>query len=91
MDHDRRLMRHFLAAIAYRTQKALRGAPANFADFRAAPNVRTPHELIRHMGELFGYTRTFLAGGTYSAPVLPDFAQSVEHFHQTLADVAAHR
>jgi hypothetical protein len=89
MDHDR-LLRHFLAAIAYRTQKALRDAPANFAHFRAAPKVRTPHELICHMDSLLGYTRTFFTGETYRAPLLSDFAQAVEHFHQTLADVAGH-
>ena len=49
MDEKRTLLRHFLAALAYRTQKALRGAPPHFASFRAAPNVRTPEELIRHM------------------------------------------
>ena len=27
MDPQRRLLQHFLAALAYRTQKALRGAP----------------------------------------------------------------
>ena len=30
MNETRRLLRHFLAALAYRTQKALRGAPENF-------------------------------------------------------------
>ena len=76
MDHDRRLLRHFLAALAYRTQKALTDAPVNFADFRAAPKVRTPHELIRHMDSLLGYTGTFFPGGTYRPPVLTDFAQA---------------
>ena len=49
MTESRRLLQHFIAAIAYRTQKALREAPAGFADFRAGPNVRTPHELLWHM------------------------------------------
>jgi len=31
MDDTRPLLRHFLAALAYRTQKALRGAPLSFA------------------------------------------------------------
>ena len=29
----RALLRHFLAALAYRTQKAIRGAPSDFTDF----------------------------------------------------------
>ena len=35
-DDERRLLRHFLAALAYRTQKALRGARPEFSDFRAS-------------------------------------------------------
>jgi hypothetical protein len=88
MDQKQGLLHHFLAALAYRTQKALRGAPADFASFRAAPKVRTPHELIRHMDDVLGYSRTFFMGGSYRAPEFADFADSIAHFHETLADVA---
>jgi hypothetical protein len=43
------MLRHFLGTLAYRTQKALRGAPADFANFDPGNKVRTPKELIRHM------------------------------------------
>jgi hypothetical protein len=36
------LLRHFLAAIAYRTAKALRGAPQEYEAFAAGMQVRTP-------------------------------------------------
>ncbi len=36
MNTTRMLLRHFLAALAYRTQKALRDAPTEFSDFREA-------------------------------------------------------
>jgi hypothetical protein len=90
MDDQRALLRHFLAALAYRTQKALRDAPPEFSEFRAGLLVRTPHELIRHMDGVLGYARTFFIGGTYRPPVLPDFAASVGHFHEILADLARH-
>jgi hypothetical protein len=90
MDDQRRLLRHFLAAIAYRTQKALRDAQPDFADFRAAPKVRTPRELIRHMDGVLGYSRTFFIGGSYRPPLLPDFRETMAHFHETLASVATH-
>jgi len=48
MDRDREVLRHFLAAIAYRTQKALRGAPDTYPTFSAGNRVRTPVELLRH-------------------------------------------
>lgn len=84
---ERELLRHFLAAIAYRTQKALRGAPVGFGDFRAAPGVRTPHELLRHMSDVLGYARTTFTGGRWRAHKLPDFAREIERFHQILEDL----
>jgi len=79
-----------LAALAYRTQKALRDAPPNFESFRATPKSRTPHELVHHMDSVLGYSRTLFIGGTYRAPWLPSFRDAVLHFHETLGDVARH-
>ena len=90
MDEQRKMVKHFLAALAYRTQKALRDAPAEFAAFRAAPLVRAPHELIRHMDGVLGYARTFFVGGIYEVPYFPDFYDTVAHFHETLTDLARH-
>lgn len=84
MSESRRLLRHFLAALAYRTQKALRGAPEDFADFRAGTNARTPKELVWHMTSVIGYARTMLHGGSFDPPAIPGFAAEVERFHATL-------
>jgi hypothetical protein len=89
VDRDRELLRHFLAAIAYRAQKALRGAPEQYATFSAGNRVRTPVELIRHMTALMGYVRTFFQGGSY--PVKPDplptFKEEVARFHEMVTAV----
>lgn len=85
MTESRRLLRHFLAALAYRTQKALRGAPSGFGDFRAGTNVRTPHELLWHMTGVIGYARTMLGGGDFAPPRLETLGEEVERFHATLA------
>jgi hypothetical protein len=90
MDQKHTLLHHFLAALAYRTQKALRGAPAEFSSFRAGSKARSPHELIRHMDDVLGYSRTFFIGGNYRAPEFLDFQAAILHFHETLADVARH-
>ena len=82
MDEKRTLLKHFLAVLAYRTQKALRDARPEFANFRAAPQVRTPHELIRHMDSVLGYSRTYFLGGTYQPPTLPDFSAAMTHAGQ---------
>src|ERR1700741_2551380 len=90
MGQNQPLVHHFLAALAYRTQKELRGTPAEFASFRAASNVRTPHDLIRHMDDVLGYSRTFFIGGSYRAPEFNNFGDAVAPFHETIGDVARH-
>ena len=89
MDRDRELLRHFLAAIAYRTQKALRGAPQHYPAFSAGNRIRTPAELIRHMTALMGYVRTFFQGGSYPTKPdpLPTFQEEVERFHEMVEAV----
>jgi hypothetical protein len=84
MTESRQLLQHFLAALAYRTQKALRGAPAGFGDFRAGVNVRTPHELLWHMTGLVGYARTMLRGGDFAPPRVAGLAEEVARFHELL-------
>ncbi|MEQ1923859.1 MAG: hypothetical protein ABL952_15245 [Pyrinomonadaceae bacterium] len=81
------MLRHFLAALAYRTQKALRDAPEGFASFDAGHGVRTPHELICHMRSVLGYARTFFIGGTYDRPVPDVFEDDINAFHEMLDDL----
>jgi hypothetical protein len=90
MDEKRGLLRHFLAALAYRTQKALRDAPAEFGDFRIADGVRTPAELVRHMTSVLGYARTFFVGGQYRPAPLPSLPEEIARFHDMLAQLAQH-
>lgn len=89
MSDSRHLLQHFLAAIAYRTQKALRDAPPSFAEFRVAPTSRTPFELVWHMTGVIGYARTMLRGGYFEPPPLRTFDAEVERFHETLAALHA--
>ncbi|MCM3873287.1 MAG: hypothetical protein ND895_21605 [Pyrinomonadaceae bacterium] len=90
MDDKRLLLRHFLAALAYRTQKALRGAPSDFGSFRAAEEVRTPAELVRHMTSVLGYARTVFVGGRYWPDPLPSLHDEILRFHEMLQDLARH-
>ncbi|HUA61505.1 MAG TPA: hypothetical protein VML19_22280 [Verrucomicrobiae bacterium] len=56
------LLRHTLAALAYRAGKAVRGAPAEFATFRADATSRTPAEILAHMGDLFDWALSIANG-----------------------------
>jgi hypothetical protein len=55
MNRDQSLLHHFLAAIAYRTAKALRDAPPGFEAFDAGHDVRTPREIVRHVSGVINY------------------------------------
>lgn len=88
MNDTNALLCHFLAALAYRTQKCLRGAPEGFGTFRAADGVRTPSELVRHMTSVLGYARTLFDGGRYWPDPLPSLADEVLRFHAMLESLA---
>jgi hypothetical protein len=90
METKRKLLNHFLAALAYRTQKALRDAPADFGSFRVMEGVRTPSELVRHMTSVLGYARTHFIGGRYRPEPLDSLAAEVKRFHEMLGTLAQH-
>ena len=89
MNESRKLLQHFLGALAYRAQKALRDAPPSFADFRIAATSRTPHELVWHMTGVIGYARTMLHGGDFEPPRLSSLDEEIARFHDTLAALSA--
>ena len=55
-------LRHTLATLAYRGNKALRGAPAEFAEFRAGRATRTPAEILAHIGDLLDWALSLAEG-----------------------------
>lgn len=75
------LLRHTVATVAYRGGKALRGAPAGFAEHRVAPGSRTPLEILAHVGDLFDWA-LHLADGEHvwqeSTPI--SWEREVERF-----------
>ena len=90
MESKRKLLNHFLAALAYRTQKALRDAPDDFGSFRATDGVRTPAELVRHMTSVLGYARTHFIGGRYWPEPLESLQEEIDRFHEMLGFLAQH-
>jgi hypothetical protein len=55
-------VRHALATPAYRLGKVLRGTPADFRDFEAAPSVRTPGQVLAHIGDLMDWALAQVEG-----------------------------
>jgi hypothetical protein len=90
MEEQRKMLKHFLAALAYRTQKAVRGAAPEFGHFSAGGKVRTPIELVRHMDSVLGYARTHFIGGSYRPPESQTLGEALAHFHEVIEDLARH-
>jgi len=86
--HDasaRHFLRHTVATLAYRGSKALRGAPAEFAAFRAAPGSRSAAEILAHIGDLLDWAHSQAAGQETWRPVAAaTWEADVARFHTGL-------
>jgi hypothetical protein len=58
----RELLRHTVATLAYRGGKAVRHAPAGFAEFSAGKSARTPGEILAHVGDLLDWGLSIAEG-----------------------------
>ncbi len=61
---EREFLRHTLATVAYRGGKAIKDAPAGFAEFKAFETTRTPLQILAHIGDLFDWALTMAQGKT---------------------------
>lgn len=52
---DTPLLRHFVAALAYRSRRVLEGAPPNFADIEIGYGIRKPVEVLSHMSDVLSF------------------------------------
>jgi hypothetical protein len=80
-----------LAALSYRAAKVLRDAPPEFATFRVEPSVRTPLEILTHMGDLFDWALTMAQDRTvwHDATPLP-WDDEVRRFFTTVTTFDTH-
>lgn len=84
-DPERALLRHLLATVAYRTEKVVRDAPPEFAMLRVEPSVRTPLEILTHMGDLFDWALTMAQDRTEWKNAVPlEWGAEVVRFFDAL-------
>jgi hypothetical protein len=88
MNNNQALLRHFLAAIAYRTAKALRGAPPDYESFQAGQRTRTPRQLMRHMSGVINYAIGVLGEPRDVLTDCPTYVSEVERFFALLRELA---
>lgn len=79
------LLRHTVATLAYRGGKAIRNAPADFAQFRAAAATRASAEILAHIGDLLEWALSQARGKEewHSSNPLP-WEQEVARFFAAL-------
>lgn len=84
-DPKRQLLRHTLSTLAYRGGKAVRNVPAGFGEFQGGEGVRTPGQILAHVGDLLEWGLSIAMGQQKwndSGP-LP-WEQEVERFFAVL-------
>lgn len=81
-DLKRELLRHLVAVLTFRARLALADAPENFAGFKIDETIRTPAEILAHIGDLLEGSLYLMKGEMVylnSAP-LPSWKEETERF-----------
>src|SRR5438094_9532522 len=87
-DPKRELLRHALATLAYRGGKAVRNAPANFAEYSCSATSRTPGQILVHIGDLLDWGLSIARGKqTWWVSGVQNWNQDVERFLSVLQDL----
>ncbi len=69
VDGRTEMLRHALATLAYRGERAIAGAPPEFAGFAGA--ARTPGEILAHIGDLLDWALSMASGAEAWRPLAP--------------------
>jgi hypothetical protein len=84
-DPKREFLRHTLATLAYRGGKAVRSAPDDFAEFQAGEGLRTPGQILAHIGDLLDWGLSIAMGRQKYQQSKPlPWEQEVERFFAAL-------
>ena len=84
----RTLLRHTLATLAYRGEKALRDVPTDFPEFRVSDDTRTPLAILSHIGDLLDWGLQLAEGRHVWKEATPaGWTQAVDRFFAGLRDL----
>ncbi|MDQ4123469.1 MAG: hypothetical protein M3209_18695 [Acidobacteriota bacterium] len=96
LDLKRELFRHLVATLAFRAKIAVLGAPLDFEAFKINETIRTPGEILAHMGDLLEGSLYLMKGELVVLNSVPlpwkdevrRFFSAVEEFDSYLASEA---
>jgi hypothetical protein len=79
---DNYLIRHFLAALSYRTTVAMKDAPSNYPTLAPGHGLRSPMEILNHMSTLLAYTaRCYTGEDGENGKDVGDWTSEVDRFY----------
>lgn len=84
MDDEDRLLRHFLASIAYHASKAIRDAPPGYPELDAGMGVRTPRQILHHVTGVLCYAHSFYERYETTRFSQEPWGGEVDRFYETL-------
>lgn len=82
-----RLLRHFLATIAYRSRLSILDAPEGYETLRLSEGAMTALELVNHMTHVLGYTRAAITHQERLRYDLTDWQSEVTRFYEILGEL----
>jgi hypothetical protein len=85
MSDKSEVLRHFLAAIAYRGTKAIKNAPKSYPSVSISKGVRTPVELLHHITGVLTYAHSFFENYDTTQFQLKSWDAEVDAFYEILS------
>jgi hypothetical protein len=80
-DLKREFLRHLVAALTFRARIAVLDAPENFAAFKIDETIRTPAEILAHLGDLLQGSLYLMKGELVYLNSIPlDWEEEVRRF-----------
>jgi hypothetical protein len=85
------MLRHTVATLAYRGGKAVRGTTEEFGAFRAGGTVRTPVQILAHIGDLLDWALALAKGAeVWHASAPESWRAEIARFHRCLETFDSH-
>jgi hypothetical protein len=83
-------LRHTIATLAYRAEKALRDVPPGFAEFQPSPQSRSALALVAHLGDLMEWGERMARGEKrWQAVPQTSWESATDRFFRALAALDA--
>lgn len=79
------MLRHFLAAIAYRATKAIKDAPETYPNICIGKGVRTPRMILHHIAGVLTYAHSFFEHYDTTHLELKPWDLEVNEFYNVLS------